>query len=335
MKKIFTLFILLFSIISITFADSQYVVTASSLNVRKYASSNSEVLFKVTKGQTVTVKEFSGSWAYIDVPKGCGWVAKKYLSKSTATTTESTSTKKLKSNRTTSYIMDEPIHKAMTWINRVAAAWAFLWFIILFYPAIKRKKLLVHIIALGSITAILVFSSFETTNLVRFISPAAIVAALLWPLLYANIKESTITFIGFALMIGACVALYYMFRVEFEGTFWVWLWTIGLSIVNFGLFSAAIVTQDEDRCPYCNYYADHPIIDSEYLDSHISSETSTRDEYSHSVTSGNVRTNYYTRYHDVKYFRNDRYRDTHRCMNCANRFTRQRTEKKQIGSETY
>ena len=335
MKKLFSILILLFAVITFVMADTQYTVTANSLNVRKYADANSEVLFKVTKGQTVTVKEINGSWAFIDVPKGGGWVAKKYLKKGTATSSDNSTAKPLKKHRTTEKVMDEPVHKAMTWIIRVAAGWAALCFLIFFIPAIKRKKLLVHLFVLGSLMVVLAICSDESVHLLRFIAPAAIICVLLWPLLYARIPDGTLSLVGLILMAGGAVALYFMFRVEFEGSFWVWLWTIVLAFVNVGILGATITTQDNDRCPSCNFYADHPVVDSEYLDSHMRSETSTRDEYSHSVTSGNVRTNYYNRYHDVKYYRHDRYRDTHRCMNCGNGFTRQRTMKKLVGTETY
>lgn len=334
MKKLLSLFLTLFLGIAAILAESQYTVTANSLNVRKYADKNSEVMFKVSKGDVVTVKEIKGSWAFIDVPKGGGWVAKKYLEKG-ANSLSSGNRKSAKKHRTTDKVLDEPVNKVMTWVIRIAACWSALWFIILFAFAIKRKKLLVHIFMFGALILLLGICSADGVHLLRFLTPGAIIAVLLWPLLYARISNGTISLIGLILMAAGAVALFFMFRVEFEGTFWVWLWTIVLAFVNVGIIGATITSQDTDRCPSCNYYADHPVVDTEYLDSSMSSETSTRDEYSHSETHGNTRTNYYTRYHDVTYYRHDRYRDTHRCMSCGSRFTRQRTTKNRVGSETY
>lgn len=334
MKKIFSLFLTLFISVTAMLADSQYTVTANSLNVRKYADKNSEVMFKVSKGDVVTVKEINGAWAFIDVPKGGGWVAKKYLKKG-ASANASESKTSGKKHRTTDKVLDEPVNKVMTWVIRIAACWSALWFIILFAFAIKRKKLLVHIFMFGALILLLGICSADGVHLLRFLTPGAIIAVLLWPLLYTRIHEGTLSLIGLVLMIGGCAALYFMFRVEFEGSFWVWLWTIVLALVNVGILGGTITSQDTERCPSCNYYADHPVVDTEHLDSSMSSETSTRDEYSHSETHGNTRTNYYTRYHDVSYYRHDRYRDTHRCRSCGEYFTRQRTTKELVGTETY
>ena len=334
MKKILSMVMLLLLPFMAVMADSQYTVTASSLNVRKYANQNSEVMFKVSKGDVVTVKEINGSWAFIDVPKGGGWVAKKYLKKVTGTAA-SAGSKQLKSNRTTEKITDEPVHKVMTWIINITAGYGALCFLIFLVPAIKRKKWLAHLFILGPLVFVLAIAGSSTGTFLRFFAPVAIIAVLLWPLLYARIGAGKLTVAGYVLMAGGCVALYFMFRVEFTSSFWVWFWTILSGLLSVGLLQMTIISQNYDRCPSCNYYANHPVVDSEYLDSHMSSETSTRDEYSHSETRGNVKTDYYTRYHDVTYYRHDRYRDTHRCMYCGGRFTRQRTTTNRVGKKTY
>ncbi len=322
----------LFCFIAAMVAAGKYVVTANSLNVRKYADSNAEVLFKITKGQEVTVKEFNGAWAFIDVPKGCGWVAKKYLKSASSSSTTAVTTKKLKKHRTTENVMDEPVNKAMTWIIRISAGLGLLVFFAFLVPAIKREKTWPHVVGLGLCVLLLAYASFAEHSLTRFIAPAAIITVLMWPLLYTKLSESAVTIITWVLMIAGLVALYFMLRVEFVGSFWVWLWTFVAACIDWGILGATVFTQNQDKCPHCNYYANHTVIYSDYQDSSISSETSSHDSYSHSVTRGNVTTNYYTRHYNTKFYRNDKYLDTYQCSKCFNTFKRTRTERRLIGS---
>ena len=54
-------------------------VTASSLNIRKSASSDSKVVGTLREGATVTIKETSGSWYKITSGGKTGYVYKKYI----------------------------------------------------------------------------------------------------------------------------------------------------------------------------------------------------------------------------------------------------------------
>lgn len=54
-------------------------VTASSLNMRKTASSDSKVVGVLREGDKVTIKETSGSWYKVSSGNKTGYVAKKYI----------------------------------------------------------------------------------------------------------------------------------------------------------------------------------------------------------------------------------------------------------------
>lgn len=54
-------------------------VTASSLNVRKSASSDSKVICVIKKGKTVTIKDTCGSWYKISTGSKTGYVYKSYI----------------------------------------------------------------------------------------------------------------------------------------------------------------------------------------------------------------------------------------------------------------
>ena len=60
-------------------ADKSGTVTASSLNIRKSASSDSKVVGTLRKGASVTIKSTSGSWYKITSGNKSGYVYKSYI----------------------------------------------------------------------------------------------------------------------------------------------------------------------------------------------------------------------------------------------------------------
>lgn len=66
-------------IASLGYAQSEYKVTANSLNVRSEASTNASKLGGLTKGQTVLVFSIDGDWAIIDYKDQFGYVSKQYI----------------------------------------------------------------------------------------------------------------------------------------------------------------------------------------------------------------------------------------------------------------
>ena len=54
-------------------------ITASSLNMRKSASSDSKVVGVLREGDKVTIKDSSGSWYKVSKGGKTGYVAKKYI----------------------------------------------------------------------------------------------------------------------------------------------------------------------------------------------------------------------------------------------------------------
>ena len=67
------------------------VVSASSLNVRKKASSSATVITVLREGDTVEVLSTSGSWYKIKSGKTTGFVSQKYISKSSSSSSASSS----------------------------------------------------------------------------------------------------------------------------------------------------------------------------------------------------------------------------------------------------
>ena len=77
-------------------------VTAGSLNVRKSNSSDSKVLKSLSRGTTVEVLSTSGSWYKINAGGVKGYVAKKYVSRSSSSSSGSSSGKSYSSDGTCS-----------------------------------------------------------------------------------------------------------------------------------------------------------------------------------------------------------------------------------------
>ena len=79
MKKRLLLGMFCTLIASLGYAQSEYKVTANSLNVRSEASTNASKLGGLTKGQTVLVFSIDGDWAIIDYKDQFGYVSKQYI----------------------------------------------------------------------------------------------------------------------------------------------------------------------------------------------------------------------------------------------------------------
>ena len=71
--------------IVLTFAETG-TVTASSLNLRKAASTDSDVIKVLKEGTKVTINGTSGSWYKVTVGGKIGYVGKKYISVSSSKT---------------------------------------------------------------------------------------------------------------------------------------------------------------------------------------------------------------------------------------------------------
>lgn len=85
------LVLLLCSVLIISALAESGTVTASTLNMRKSASSDSDVIKVLKEGTKVTIKGTSGSWYKITVGGKTGYVAKKYISVSSSGSKKSSS----------------------------------------------------------------------------------------------------------------------------------------------------------------------------------------------------------------------------------------------------
>ena len=90
-KSAFVLLLLLCLIPIVTALASTGVVTASSLNMRKKASSDSDVVTVLREGAKVTIKDTSGSWYKVTANGKTGYVAKKYIKVGSSSSSKSSS----------------------------------------------------------------------------------------------------------------------------------------------------------------------------------------------------------------------------------------------------
>ena len=93
-KKFLIIFLSIFTILlfiaGTCMADSGYI-TASSLNMRKSASTDSKVVTVLHNGTKVTIKGTSGSWYKVSYGSYTGYVSKNYVSKSSSSSKLSSS----------------------------------------------------------------------------------------------------------------------------------------------------------------------------------------------------------------------------------------------------
>ena len=75
-------------------------VTASSLNIRKSADSDSKVVGTLREGASVTIKDTKGSWYKITANGKTGYVYKKYVKVTSSSDSKSSSSKSSSSKST-------------------------------------------------------------------------------------------------------------------------------------------------------------------------------------------------------------------------------------------
>ncbi len=90
--------VLLCLIVVISSIAESGTVTASTLNMRKSASSDSDVIKVLKQGTKVTIKGTSGSWYKVTVGGKTGYVAKKYISVSSSSGSKTGSSSKSSSS---------------------------------------------------------------------------------------------------------------------------------------------------------------------------------------------------------------------------------------------
>ena len=81
---------------------SSGTVTASSLNMRKSASTESDIVKVLKKGATVTIQSTKGSWYKVSADGKTGYVAKKYIKVGSSSSSSSSSKSSSKSSSSSS-----------------------------------------------------------------------------------------------------------------------------------------------------------------------------------------------------------------------------------------
>lgn len=81
MKYIKFIVFLYIVFITHTVSASNYIVNASSLNIRSCAGIHCQIIGKLTKGNIIDATQEHGEWIEIKTESGSGYVTKKYLKK--------------------------------------------------------------------------------------------------------------------------------------------------------------------------------------------------------------------------------------------------------------
>ena len=99
---VFFLLLILVCLLPILALAKTGTVTASSLNMRKSANSDSKVVAVLKKGATVTIKDTSGSWYKVTSGGKTGYVYKKYIKVGSSSSSSSSSKSSSSSSKSSS-----------------------------------------------------------------------------------------------------------------------------------------------------------------------------------------------------------------------------------------
>lgn len=80
MKRLFLLFVIAFSVVNLK-AQTQYTVTAKSLNVRSFPSTTGKIVGKLSQGETVNVETVENGWATINYNGKTSYISSRHIVK--------------------------------------------------------------------------------------------------------------------------------------------------------------------------------------------------------------------------------------------------------------
>lgn len=333
MKKVIAIvfFILMAGLIQDAAAET-YMVKIGTLNVRKEASSQSTIVAKLTRGQEVEVVAFSNDnlWAKVKVDnKPVGWVATEFIVPMNPSLEEKDGSK----------VVDEeeniPIGlKILRWLIYIGAGLGVVCFFLFIVKAAKRHKLFSHIIVFGGSTLVLIALATTPRAYSELIvmSPLMLLNVVVWPLLY--IRNKGLAGIVVTIFdIGLFVVVMNAMNVGIETGFFRFVLTFLLIMVSTGIWICKIGGgwQLNSVCPYCGMYADHRLTGSEYVGSVHTTEDEVNERFDRSEISGNTRTDYYIREHNIKHYEHENYDDWYQCCKCGREFEIRRVEKVRVG----
>ncbi len=318
-------------------AQQQYKVNASSLNVRSSPGKQGAKTGRLDRNEVVHVYEVSedSAWAHIRVNSLNGWVSMDYLEP--VGTTEMLSYDQLPAyNRVAKKVSDFLYnhHEEIYWAILSAAI---LILVTLAYSASRKGMLSPHLWRLGIIIALMA-SLKNFVWVLRWVYPAIICMLVFYVLLFTRMSAARAAKV---MRWGICVwclgAVWVYLNADPGHGIMIWWMAVLDGFVNWALFQLLSRNLEAQECPFCNEYADHPLVDRELVSREF------RTEYAGEKTIGSGRITFgssdipdepYSIKRD-KYdkYQYDTYKEEYRCVHCRRSFTCTSSNRKLVATD--
>ena len=218
------------------------------------------------------------------------------------------------------------VTKSMRWHSVIGIAVCAI-SILLLYKQAKKRRLLGKFLTIYVILLIIFVNNLFCINILRYVYPASFYLALVYPTSFLDKKF----IIGaWRFFCGLCMIL---------------LTITALKLVDYGLIRMIIffplnvglyylLSTPTSRCPHCKYYANHELLNTEYLGQEDVVEDEVHDasyETTHYEGKTKVITKHIAERHDYVKYNYKYYIDTYQCLRCNETFTKRRSDKTKIG----
>lgn len=292
-------------------ANTEYIVTASNLNVRIHPTPTSDVLFKVKKGERVSVVEKKEQWAYIDVAQGKGWVSKKYL-KPIDPIEEA---KEAPYSETLSQL------RGYFEFGRILvysfALLGLLLFICLYHTSKQRDVLTAHWLVLGGCTLILL--PIAHFVICMWSIPAFFSIIVFYPFVFTKISKKAL---GWSSAIWGIVVTLLSYLIAIDD-YWL-LIALPLTGCTVALYAVNVFILLSNKCPDCSHYADQILISKTELENEMQDTIKYKNFYHSGVL-------YKTELH---HYRERKFEKIDMCPKCQKEHIHHYTEKEELPVRT-
>ena len=297
-----------------------YVVTAKTVNIREQPNTKSKVITSLNKGSLIAIENFSpdGQWARTPQQE---WVNAQYI--------------KYKQRG------EVKPHSKIANITKTLAYYggflALLECIVFLIPAIKRIRIIAHLVGPGLSAAIMLFvAQYDWGALGFLLINGPLWVAIAWPVLYLSLKPRQFEWASLAAIIAMIFSVYKMSMLDGSGTGMAIFNAIVMGGINLLYFFAILMRQEDNLCPYCGYYATHRLDKGarEYTGtthSHDEMDNPFADEYDHTEVTSDKIIDYYIAHPDVYTYQHDHYIDTRYCARCHRPFKQEKTITRLLG----
>ena len=288
--------------------------------MREQPNTKSKVITALNRGSLVAINDFTPDGQWARVPNN-GWINAQYI-------------KYKRRGDVKSPTATDNIIKTLAYYGGFLALLEFIIFLI---PAIKRMRIIAHLVGPGLSAAILLLvAQRDWGALGFFMFNGPLWVAITWPILYLSLKPRQFEWVSLGAIVVMIASVYKLSMLDGSGTGMAIFNMIIMGGIHLLYFCAIFMRQENNLCPYCGYYARHHLDKAarEYIGTTHSQDEMDNpfaEEYDHTEVTSDKIIEHYIAHPDIYNYQHDHYIDTRYCARCNRPFQQQKTITKFLG----